>query len=276
VPIPRYGLRWRIIALLLTIGLVASFLWYRASEPFTHGGTSLGLIYGFSALFLMFFLIYFGIRKRAYRSRFGTLQEWLHAHIWLGLFSFFVIVAHTGFRFQDKIAVALFVVISLVIATGIFGAILYKTVPRELTEIQSNLTGQEISDQLNQLSKSMARLASGKSSPFQRIYYSLQREALPGFLAGWKLVFTGGRRSDKAGDWTGLVGMVEKSEQDELRQLLVASRQQKELHLRLVYQQRYRNILDFWLYMHLPLSVAMLVLIVAHVFGVFYYGVVKF
>jgi len=276
VPIPRYGLRWRIIALLLTIGLVASFLWYRSSEPFTHGGTSLGLIYGFSALFLMFFLIYFGIRKRAYRSRFGTLQEWLHAHIWLGLFSFLVIVAHTGFRFQDKIAVALFVVISLVIATGIFGAVLYKTVPRELTEIQSNLTGQEISDQLNQLSKSMARLASGKSSPFQRIYYSLQREALPGFLAGWKLVFTGGRRSDKAGDWTGLVGMVEKSEQDELRQLLVASRQQKELHLRLVYQQRYRNILDFWLYMHLPLSVAMIVLIVAHVFGVFYYGVVKF
>ncbi|MFA6955224.1 MAG: hypothetical protein WC538_05045 [Thermoanaerobaculia bacterium] len=276
MPIPRYGLRWRIIALLLTIGLVGSFLWYRSSEPFTHGGTSLGLIYGFSALFLMFFLIYFGIRKRAYRSRFGTLQEWLHAHIWLGLFSFLVIVAHTGFRFQDKIAIALFVVISLVIATGIFGAILYKTIPRELTEIQSNLTGQEISDQLNQLSKSMARLASGKSSPFQRIYYSLQREALPGFLAGWKLVFTGGRRSDKAGDWTGLVGMVEKSEQDELRQLLVASRQQKELHLRLVYQQRYRNILDFWLYMHLPLSVAMLVLIVAHVFGVFYYGVVKF
>ena len=82
--------------------------------------------------------------------------------------------------------------------------------------------------------------------------------------------------SDKPGDWTGLVGMVEKSEQDELRQLLVASRQQKELHLRLVYQQRYRNILDFWLYLHIPLSVAMIVLIFAHVWGVFYYGVVKF
>jgi hypothetical protein len=276
VPIPRYGLRWRIIALLLTIGLTVSFFWYRSREPFMHGGTSIGLIYGFAALFLMFFLLYFGVRKRAYRSRFGSLQEWLHAHIWLGLFSMFVIVAHTGFRFQDKIAVALFVVIALVIGTGIFGAILYKTVPRELTEIQSNLTGQEISDQLNQLSKSMARLASGKSSPFQRIYYSLQREALPGFLAGWKLVFTSGRRNEKAGDWTALVGMVDKGEQDELRQLLVASRQQKELHLRLVYQQRYRNILDFWLYLHLPLSVAMIVLIVAHVWGVFYYGVVKF
>lgn len=276
MPIPRYGLRWRIIALLLTLALAASYVWYRSSQPFTHGGTSVGLIYGFLSLFMMLFLIYFGVRKRAYRSRFGTLQEWLHAHIWLGLFSFLVIVAHTGFRFQDKIAVALFVVIALVISTGILGALLYKTIPRELTEIQSNLTGQEISDQLNQLSKAMARLSSGKSSPFQRIYFSLQREAMPGFLAGWALLFSSARRSDKAGDWTSLVGMVEKGEQDELRQLLVASRQQKELHLRLVYQQRYRNILDFWLYLHLPLSVAMLVLIVAHVWGVFYYGVVRF
>ncbi len=276
MPIPRYGLRWRIIALLLTLALAASFVWYRSTQPFTHGGTSVGLIYGFLSLFMMLFLIYFGVRKRAYRSRFGTLQEWLHAHIWLGLFSFFVIVAHTGFRFQDKIAVALFIVISLVISTGILGALLYKTIPRELTEIQSNLTGQEISDQLNQLSKAMARLSSGKSSPFQRIYYSLQLEAMPGFLAGWKLVFSSARRSERTGDWTGLVGMVEKDEQEELRQLLVASRQQKELHLRLVYQQRYRNILDFWLYLHLPLSVAMLVLIVAHVWGVFYYGVVRF
>jgi hypothetical protein len=190
--------------------------------------------------------------------------------------SLFVILAHTGFRFQDKVAVFLFVVIIGVIATGMFGAILYKTVPRELTEIQSNLTGQEISDQLNQLSKTMARIASGKSAPFQRIYYSLMGEAMPGFLAGWKLVFSGGRKADKPGDWTGLVAMVGKSEQDELRQLLVASRQQKELHLRLVYQQRYRNILDFWLYLHIPLSIAMLALIVAHIWGVFYYGVIKF
>ena len=187
MPIPRYGVRWRIIALVLTIGLVASYVWYQGREPFTHGGTPTGLIYGFVALFMMGFLLYFGIRKRAYRSRFGTLQEWLHAHIWLGLFSFFVIVAHTGLRFQDKIAVALFVVIVGVIATGIFGALLYKTIPRELTEIQSNLTGQEISDQLNQLSKAMARIASGKSSPFQRIRPSAGRvnPAIAPRTGGW-------------------------------------------------------------------------------------------
>jgi hypothetical protein len=273
VPLERYGRRWRLITLFLFAVLVGSWIWYGRTEAFLHGGTPMGLLYGFVALFLMFFLLYFGIRKRAYRSRFGKLEEWLQAHIWIGIFSFFVIVAHTGLRFEDKVAVALFVVITLTIASGILGAILYRTVPRELTAMQSNLSGEEISAQLNQLTKSMARVASGKSRAFQRIYYGVLRESLPGFLAGWRLLFSKPDLAvDRKGKWTELVGLVEKSEQADLRQLLVLSRQHKELHLRLLYQQRYRNILDFWLYLHVPLSIAMIVLIVAHLWGVFLWG----
>lgn len=273
MPIRRYGRRWRLIALLLFLVLAGSWVWYRKTEPFLHGGTPMGLVYGFASLGLMIFLLYFGIRKRAYRSRFGKLEEWLQAHIWLGVFSFFVIVAHTGFRFEDKVAVALFVVIVATIASGIVGAILYRTVPRELTAVQSNLSGEEISEQLNQLTKAMARIASGRSAAFQRIYYELMKESLPGFLAGWRLLLSKpGKVMEKKGEWTDFVARVDKSEQVELRQLLVLSRQHKELHLRLLYQQRYRNVLDFWLYLHIPLSIAMIVLIVAHVWAVLVWG----
>ena len=34
----------------------------------------------------------------------------------------------------------------------------------------------------------------------------------------------------------------------------------------------YRNILDFWLYLHIPLSIVMVVLIVAHLLGVLLWG----
>jgi len=273
VPIKRYGRRWRVITMLCFAILAGSWLWYRQAEPFLHGGTPMGLIYGFVSLVLMIFLLYFGIRKRAYRSRFGKLEEWLQAHIWLGVFSFFVIVAHTGFRFEDKVAVALFVVISATIASGIVGAVLYRTVPRELTAVQSNLSVSEISDQLNQLTKSMARIASGKSIAFQKIYYTLLKEALPGFLEGWRLLLSKpGKIIEKKGEWTDFVSLVEKPEQADLRQLLVLSRQHKELHLRLLYQQRYRNILDFWLFLHIPLSIAMVVLIVAHIWGALLWG----
>lgn len=280
MPLVAYGRRWRRIALALGVLLVASYVWYARVEAFRHGGTTGGLLYGFLALLLMAFLLSFGMRKRAYRSRFGKLEEWLQAHIWLGVLSLLVIFLHTGFQLRDRLAVTLLLVIALVIATGILGAILYEVIPRELTEVQSNLSADELSAQLNQLSKTMARIASSKSESFQRIYEGLLSESLPGFLAGWSLVFSGRKelrkkKKKKLDDWANLVAGVRKDEHEDLRQLLVVSRQQKELQLRLVYQQRYRNILDAWLYLHLPLSVGMIVLLVAHVWSAFYYGAVR-
>lgn len=271
----RYGRKWSIIGLILIAGLVASYIPYRASTPYTHGGSRMGLLYGTIALVLMGVLLYYGARKRSYRSTFGKLEEWLHSHIWLGIVAFVAVVTHTGFRFEDRIATALFVVLSAVVASGIFGAILYKTVPRMLTDVETNLSAEQISDQLNQLSRSMAKIASGKSAPFQRIHAAIAREIVPRPLAAWMLVVASpGRRVSRElqGDWTRMLGLVDPSEQEELRQLLVTSRQQKELHHRLLQQQRYRNVLDFWLWIHLPLSIAMVVLILAHLASALYFA----
>ncbi|MGK2855655.1 MAG: hypothetical protein ACSLFQ_00470, partial [Thermoanaerobaculia bacterium] len=221
---PRYALRWTIIGLVLIAILAASYVPYHLSAPFTHGGSPHGLIYGAVALFLIGLLLYYGIRKRNYKSRFGKVEEWLQSHIWLGILAFAVVVAHTGFRFEDTLAVALFIGVSAVVASGIFGAVLYRTVPRALTEVETNLSAEQISDQLNQLARSMARIASGKSEPFQRIYAGLAREAVPAPLAGWTLLLSSpGQRASRemTGDWTGLLGLVAPPEQDELRQLLV-------------------------------------------------------
>ena len=63
-----------------------------------------------------------------------------------------------------------------------------------------------------------------------------------------------------------------KEEQEDLRQMLVLSRQRKELLLRLIYQQRYKNVLEAWLYIHIPFTIALLVFAVVHMVAVFYYG----
>jgi hypothetical protein len=271
MPIPRSGPLWRRIFLVLLIAAVALFFW-QARKEYPHGGSTIGIAYGIAGTALIVILAAFGIRKRAYRSTFGTLENWMQSHIYLGLLAGVVLLLHTGFRFNDGIAVATFVLVAIVVFSGIAGAILYVTVPRLLTEVESNLTVAEISDQLNQLAKSMARIASGKSAPFQRIYNELIRESQPGWLAGWRLLFTRGRRKPQmAGDWSNLVGLVGKDEQEELRQMLVVSRQRKELLLRLIYQQRYKNVLEAWLYVHVPFTIAAMVLAVVHVAAVFYY-----
>jgi dihydropyrimidine dehydrogenase (NAD+) subunit PreT len=273
MPVARSGVLWRRLFVLLLIALGASYYWYSQRE-YPHGGTKFGIAYGVGGSALILLLAFFGIRKRWYRSTFGTLEQWLQSHIYLGVLSLIVLLFHTGGRFNDLVAVTTLVLVAIVVASGIVGAVLYVTVPRLLTEVESNLTVEELSEQLNQLAKAMARVASGKSAPFQRIYAELIRESQPGWLAGWRLLFARGRRGGRmqaTGDWSNLLGLVAKDEQDELRQMLVISRQRKELLLRLLYQQRYKNVLEAWLYVHVPFTIALLLFAAVHVVAVFYY-----
>jgi hypothetical protein len=272
LPVARSGVLWRRIFILLLAGTTASYIWYVRNE-YPHGGSRMGIAYGVAGTLLILLETFFGIRKRWYRSRFGTLEQWLQSHIYLGVLVIIVLLFHTGGRFNDTIAVTTFVLVAIVVASGIFGAILYVTVPRLLTEVESNLSVEEISEQLNQLARSMARIASGKSSPFQRIYSELMRESDPGWLAGWRLLFARmrERKSPIAGDWSKLLALVGNDEEDELRQMLVISRQRKELLLRLIYQQRYKNFLEAWLYVHVPFTIAVFVFAAVHIVAVFYY-----
>lgn len=273
MPVAHSGIVWRRIFIVLLIAVAASY-WYYAQREFPHGGSRFGLGYGIAGTALILLLAFFGIRKRWYRSRFGTLEQWLQSHIYLGILSLVVLLFHTGGRFNDKVAVTTLILVIIVVASGIFGAILYATVPRLLTEVESNLTVEEISDQLNQLGRAMARIASGRSAPFQRIYDELLKQTTPGGLAGWRLLLSrlAKKRQAEAADWARLIALAPKEEQEDLRQMLVLSRQRKELLLRLIYQQRYKNFLEAWLYIHIPFTIALLIMAVVHIAGVFYYG----
>jgi hypothetical protein len=272
MPVARSGVLWRRIFLVLLIGAGASYYLYAKNE-FPHGGSTFGIAYGVIGTLLILLLAFFGIRKRWYRSTFGTLEQWMQSHIYLGVLVIIILYFHTGGRFNDRIAITTFVLVAIVVFSGILGAVLYVTVPRLLTEVESNLTVEEIAEQLNQLAKQMARIGSGKSVPFQRIYSELMKDSKPGWLAGWRLLFARHRRIRLRGtdNWSHLLGLVAKDEQDELRQLLVVSRQRKELLLRLVYQQRYKNVLEAWLYIHVPFTIVLLLFAVVHIVAVFYY-----
>lgn len=266
---------WRWIGLGLSAAAAASFAWVWMDGDYLHGGSPAGLAYGIAALVLTGVLLAFGVRKRAYRSRLGKLETWLHSHVWLGLLTLLLVVFHTGLRFRDGLAVAAFAVMAAVVVSGIVGVMLYSVVPRLLTDVGSNPPPEASSAELAKLDRAMARLASGRSPAFQRVHARLRKESLPGALAGWRLLF-GRKRFLGTPALTAplkrLVAEVEPEEEEPLRQLLVLSRQSKELHQRLAHQQYYRNWLDIWLWVHLPLSLALVVLVAAHVVAAAYYG----
>lgn len=269
MPVARSGTVWRVITAILAVAAIALYAW---KTDYRHGGSPVGLTLGIAGYLLILLLAFFGVRKRWYRSRLGTLEQWLQSHIYLGLLTMLLLTLHTGGRFNDTIAVITYVITAVVVVSGAAGAILYASVPRMLTEVESDLTPEQISEQLNQLGRTMARIASGKSVQFQRIHQSLVDELRPGPMAGWRLLFSGAVRRRDESDLTNLIALVPKSEQEDLRQELVVSRQRKELMIRLRYQQRYRNILQAWLYVHVPFTIVLLAFAVIHIAAVFYYA----
>ncbi|MEE8525694.1 MAG: hypothetical protein V3T72_17290 [Thermoanaerobaculia bacterium] len=263
--------RWFLVSLALLALSTAGYVRYARDNPNPHGGSATGIVYGIVGVLLILLLLAFGIRKRAYRSALGTLDGWLQAHVYLGLASVFVVLFHTGFRFQDQIATASFLVLLAVVSSGIVGAAFYTGLPRRLTAVGGNLTAEEISAELNRLAAMMARLASGSSPAFRKIHQQLQSRARPGRLAGWRLLVSGRERSESGDRWEPLLALVGDDERETLRKLLVLSRQHRELHQRLRRQQRYKNLLEAWLYLHLPLSILLIVLVAVHVVAALYF-----
>lgn len=264
--------RWRFGGLALLGLAVAAWLLQRRLEPASHGGSPGGLAWGILATLLILALVAFGWRKRAYRSRLGKLEGWLQVHLWLGLLVLLAVLFHTGWRFQDRLALTTLGVMALVVASGLVGAFLYALLPRFLTAASSRRTPAEASAQLNQQAQAMALLASGRSPAFQRVFQGLLDEATPGRFAGWRLLAGRPRRAE-AGEhaWSRMLGEVPPPERDSLRALLVLSRQHQELLESLEAQQFYRNWLEVWLWVHVPASLALLVLVAVHAITALYY-----
>lgn len=263
---------WMVAAFLAFGGAVGLYLQAMMSGEPRHGGSPLGILLGIASLVLIVLLILFGWRKRAYKSNLGTLDGWLQAHLYFGVVALPLVLLHAGFLFRDKLATAAFVVLALVVGTGLLGSLLYRTLPHRLTQVEHKISLGEVSNQLNGLREGMAQIAGGRSAAFQRLYEKIEKGALPPSLASWRLLFSAGHAPEgEEARWRSLLSLVEEGEREPLRQLLVLARQQRELHHRLRLQLRYRNWLVAWLLVHVPLSFLLLLLALLHAAVAFYY-----
>jgi hypothetical protein len=265
------GRRWRRLTLAALVLLAASYAWdARGGAP--HGGSAMGVAYGILAAALVLLLLLFGARKRWHRGRLGRLESWCQSHVYLGLLVVAVVLCHSGFRFQDRVAVAALLVLGAVAASGLIGAVLYTVVPLLLTGVESNVSPEDMSRQVNQLGGAMARLTAGRSPALAEVCRGLLGEG-PGRLAGWRLLLRPPHEPDASeqGPWARWLPEVPPAERQELQQLLILARQRRELRQSLLGQQRYRNLLAVWLYVHVPLSAVLVLVLAAHVWGALRY-----
>jgi hypothetical protein len=125
---------WVIATVALAIISTAAYILYAVETPGgPRGGTALGLTFGIVGYAMMLYAGLLGARKRVPTWRLGRAQNWMRGHIWLGLLSLLLILYHAGFAFRGPLTLVLMLLFFIVIGSGIVGALIQHYIPSFLT-----------------------------------------------------------------------------------------------------------------------------------------------
>jgi hypothetical protein len=264
--------RWFKAAIALAILAAAAYLWHDPPlKP--HGGTWLGYTLGTVGAVLILWLLWFGVRKRRYRSTSGTVQGWLSAHVYLGTALVVVVTLHTGFELGWNVHTLAYVLMLAVVGSGLYGVVLYLRLPSAMTENLGAETLAGILLRVGDIDREMrARALSLPDGLFALVDRSIAGTRLGGgFL---RLLTANDRACPTAAAIVGW-GAVARPLAGE------SARLGKEVYSLLLRKQqlleqarrdlRLKALLDLWLYFHVPLAFMLLAALVAHVVAVFIY-----
>ena len=284
VRIDRTHKRW-FIASLAIFGL-ALLLYgiYRVPDASqSMGGTATGLWFGSVGFAFMIFAGLLGARKRVPVYRLGLAQTWMRGHLWLGLLSLPLILFHSGFRYGHGLTAVLMTLMILVVASGIFGAALQHYMPRVMTrEVTMETIYDEIGHVRAQLleeaeglmkqvgggGKSAAREDQGgpgeivvavadEATPLRNFY---ERELKPFLEEPGAHRSAVGDVAQARGAFTQLRALVPASFHTTIEDLEGICEEERQLTL----QARLHLWLYGWLLVHIPLSLALILLGAVH------------
>lgn len=132
--IDRTHRAWLIASLIIFGVATAIYVVYAAASPAgPSGGSAIGLLFGIAGSLCMIFAGLLAARKKVPVWRLGRAQTWMRGHLWLGLLSLPLILFHGGFRFGGPLTSVLMVLLIVVVVSGIFGAALQHYMPPVMT-----------------------------------------------------------------------------------------------------------------------------------------------
>ncbi|MCB0353342.1 MAG: hypothetical protein KDD64_07460 [Bdellovibrionales bacterium] len=259
--------RWFWITL---AALVALTVVYLCDSPLggPSGGTVLGYTYGGIATAGILYLMWFGIRKRSYYAKHTTLKGCLAAHIWVGIALLFIVPLHSGFSFGLNVHTLAYVLMVFVIGSGIWGALNYATLADEIQAHRGGGTSKALIEQIDSISRELEKALSGqKSDSLTKLVRSVDVPFEPSFSR-----YVAGKGvhpldSRKAG---ALLSDLPSSEREEGASLVGLVSKKLALMKQLQDDVATMFWLKVWLYVHVPVSIALVACVTVHIFSVFY------
>jgi hypothetical protein len=258
------GFRWLWIALVLCGVAIAGYLMID-QQPRPNGGTWYGYTLGTIGFALIIWLALLGVRKRRINPGVWSLKAWTSAHVYLGLSLIVIGTLHTGFQIGWNVHTLAYVLMLLVIVTGIYGVVVYATLPASLSANRREMTRAQMLEALTALDRQLESAA----LPLERSEADLVIAALG------QDIFAGGALARLTGRYPGcataraLRGITGRSDAEQRVIALLEKRREQLAQIR--EQLRIRALLEIWLFVHIPLTIALIAALTAHVISVFFY-----
>lgn len=280
--------RYLWVALLVTALAVTAY-WIDDSQEPANGGTALGYTLGAAGALLIAWLAAIGVRKRRYASTLGSVQGWLSAHVYLGVALVVIVLLHSGFQFGRNVHTLAFALMMLVVLSGLFGVFVYLRYPGRMSDNRDGAPRSALIDQLEDIDRRSLRVAEGLGADFIEFTASgIQRTQLGATLVDRlrgrdtsKILVRGGGetrivenvRQEAALDWLAeqqaQAGDAETAAA--VGELSALIRNKRRLLRQLALDLKLQAVLEIWLYVHVPMSAALLVALIIHILTVFLY-----
>jgi hypothetical protein len=260
------------IATAACLAAVAAYAWHQPPVK-PYGGTWLGYTLGTIGALLILWLMWFGVRKRRYSSNVGTVQGWLSAHVYLGTSLLVVATLHTGLELGWNVHTLAYALMVAVIASGFYGVFVYLRVPGMMTTNLGEDTLESLLLRISEIDRALAEKSLGLPDEMLAVV----TQSIKGMRLG------GGFLRILSGDDPGCPTTVAAIALPQLakrlsgeaavlnREVYSALLQKQELLAKARRNMRYKALLDLWLYVHVPLALALLAALAAHVVIVFLY-----
>jgi len=264
--------RYLRVALLLSVAVIAVYAWHDPAGG-ANGGSWYGYTLGTIGALLILWLGWFGIRKRRYGIGQMTLQEWLSAHVYLGVSLIIIATLHTGFQFGLNLHTFAYGLMLAVIVSGIFGVVMYIRIPDLRNENLAGVTLDQLVSQIADLSEQTQQTAGQLPDDITHALVAAQESVRIGGSARRILAGT-----DRNCPIAAVLQMVTAqaaslidSDAETARRLVSLLARQSQLLEQVRREVRFRALLEVWLYLHIPLTIGLIAALGAHVVVVFFY-----
>lgn len=239
-------------------------------QPRHNGGSWYGYLLGTIGFGLILWLTALGIRKRNITRKAWSLKAWTSAHVYLGLSLIVIATLHTGFQFGWNVHTLAYALMMVVILSGIYGVVAYARLPEVLSDNRGEMTAAQMIDAVVSLDKQLQLAAQPLSDADTAIVLeSLGEDPFGGGL--WRRLsgrVRGGGTDEALAAIRRRQGEAAEAVLDQVETLL----QRKAAALTRVRRHaRLRALLEIWLYIHIPVTFALIAALIAHVISVFFY-----